>query len=435
MDQGRQTIVIVDDSSIYKGKKDIAKGGGVDAIKHYPMNFKVLTRYIEDRINAEPAQLIYYGFAQRNGRATRFHDKLVKDGYKVNTMSASQPFQVSKQVLSKLKEIEHQEYDLFFVGGNFYFRNTRDQEDSRSIGEVLLDISKSRKVSVAYFDPQAMQEDRQDLVEVLNNPRIEFHDLVTNVGAVSNRLYKVTQSTQSAVESVNIDQVATESKNTDIVVLIDGENIDGVLRDILQNVHGESYLLKPDDRPHWDRVIEWMYKKYSRNKKLHILFFVQYKPTTRGFVATMKEQHPLIRFVEIKPEPGSDIDNPHKNRSVVDDCINTTIQQLVGTWRPDSGLQQTRWGGDLYVLTHDNDFIDSMQELNNVRSGIGNVGVVGFNEKMNGDYWMNTSIMKIDIEHDMKAFSYELPARPKIVSADSYDPAEFLPTIIAKIGS
>lgn len=430
--QDRETVVIVYDTSITWGKKEIV---GPEAARDFSVNYKVLKRYIEDQIGTQVAQILHYSTYQENGRAAPFYDMLRQLGYTLNK-DTKESLQLAKNVLYKLRELEHSTHDLFFVGGNFNFRDHNDKADSRTIGGVLLDLSESRKVSVAYFDSERIHSNDVMLREVLRGPHIEFHDLATDVGAVSRRIYKEKGNNQphnTNAEQQNIGNI--ESKNTDVVVLVDGENIDGVLRGILQDAHGDSYLLGPKDRPCWDRVIQWLYNMYNEGKQLHILFFVPYKPTTRRFVMAIRDQNPLIKFVQLKPEIGSDADDPYKARSVVDDGINKTLEQLRGTWDPGSGLRQTQWDGDLYVLSHDNDFMENMQALNNIRvnaDGAGKVSIVGFHEHLNGDYWMDISIAKIDLEYDMNAFSYSLPGRPKIISVDDYDATEFLPSIVVR---
>lgn len=440
MTEHRRTVVIVDNSSVWWAHKQIW-GSTITAEARF--DHAKLVSYIRGKVHDVEDLFFYQNTPIDSGGFYAFLGHL---GYRVYTPKSPDSrnrSEVTQYLMEHLRAIERDDCDLFFVGGNFAFSDFSSPQDPRSMGQILLDLSQNRKVSIAYFNRDIVQryhiKDRNNWLDRLLDSSIEFHDLVEDVRVTPVNIYE-NRTPNFASEQNNAPKAATtepkpvapnNTADPDVVVLVDGENIHMTLMDIF-NGSGEG---RSKHEVQWDRVLDWLRSQYGRKTQINFLFFVQYRDATMSVVSALQKKYPWITPVPLQPE--SDKKSPNKMRSVVDDAINATIARLRKTWGSKSELDEKCWDGDLYVFSHDNDFLEEMQHLDRVRrtaGGAGKIGVVGFKEQMSGDYLRSSFVSVIDLEYDMEAFLYALP-RPKPVDVDQYDPAKFLPSIITKSGS
>jgi uncharacterized protein len=77
---------------------------------------------------------------------------------------------------------------------------------------------------------------------------------------------------------------------------------------------------------------------------------------------------------------------------------------------------------DVVLVSHDGDFVEQVSRL---CDGSRQVGVVGFNEFVNGAFRGLPGLRIIDLEHDVGAFTAPLP-RVRVIPIDEFDPLDFL---------
>jgi putative heme uptake system protein len=176
-------------------------------------------------------------------------------------------------------------------------------------------------------------------------------------------------------------------------VLVDGENIDATLgTGVLQRRPG------PEERPRWERVTK--YAEAQWGQPVTGLFFLNassgHMPT--GFVSA-------LLAMDYRPVPLSGAGDV----KVVDVGIQRTLDALVGR------------DADVFLVSHDGDFIDQMSAL---LAPERRLGVLGFREYVNAQY-AAAGIGIHDLEDDVKAFNVPLP-RVRIISLDDFDPDYFL---------
>lgn len=183
----------------------------------------------------------------------------------------------------------------------------------------------------------------------------------------------------------------TEAAKT--YVLLDGENIDMTL--------GTSILKgrpRPDERPRWDRVRQWVETNWGGPVKA--LFFLNANHGLPvGFIAALH----AMDFVPI-PLTGRD------DQKVVDLAILRTLEALA------------KREGDVILGSHDADFADAMSLLAGEDRRL---GVLGFPEFMSGDLRNLEDIDIIDLEDDVGAFDFILP-RTRVIPIDTFDPEAYL---------
>lgn len=432
MTSERRTLVVVDGNSLFWAFKQLTGNRTLNASEK--LDYRVLKQYLDENVPNIEEVLYYRGYSEG---AQSFYRMLESAGY---TLKVQYPetIDATKALVDRLLELENEkDYDLFFVGGSVGFskrvRSKRVRENQRSIGQILVDLSQDRKVSVAYFDLEVMKgyHRKDDNLGYLSTSSIEFHDLVRDVGVMPTDTYDL-----RATDQVELQGNAKPGPRDPAIVLVDGENIHFTLLNMLKKSAGNGcngYQMTPEDQVQWNLVRDWVRNQYQEPVPVDVLFFVQSRDTTIPFMTAMDEEYPWVKLARLQPEP--DPDNPAKMRSVVDDAINFTIKQLTDTWGSESPLEQTRWDGDLYVVSHDSDFIDAMFALDDVRyrnNGSGRVAIMGFQEHLNGVYHRSPFVGKIDLEYDVKAFSYEIPGRPQVFRVDDYSAEEFLPNIIRR---
>jgi putative heme uptake system protein len=179
-------------------------------------------------------------------------------------------------------------------------------------------------------------------------------------------------------------------------LLIDGENLDATL--------GSSLLGRkpmPDERPRWDRVLEFARRTWGRPVKA--LFFMNASTGTlpMGFVQALNALG--LRPVPLSGPPGV---------KVVDVGISRMLGAISGT------------DGWVMLGSHDGDFLSDVEAL---LGGDRRVALLAFRELVSTQYaeLAGRGLQTFDLEDDAKAFNQALP-RLRIIDLDSFDPAAFL---------
>ena len=435
----RPTTVLVDGKNLWWASYRIK---GSSRAKQTRVDYIALLRFLKQRFNVQ--RILY--FSEDIDQAAGFHHMLKNNGYDLR-LSPKGP-NATHELIMTLKDLEdvQQDQDIVLVGLDSAHRKLHNTgRDPRRIGEVLIDIAENqpqRRISVVYH--RSMMDKGQETRDVLGHPDIQFYDLAQDAHALladehADTQEQVQEQEQDVLYITNSTDI--ETRNTDAIVLIDSENIHCAVKDIRSMLHwsngnGGHYPLDQKDNVQWDRFIDWMHQQYAVSVKLHILFFIQHRPTTLPVMNALQSSNPEMQIIGIRPEQSQH--DPQKNRSVVDDAINTTIQQLTDTWKPDSELETSQWNGDLYVASHDGGFIKSIHALDRIRKNAGStakVAVVGFMEKMNSGYFQwdkdSSPIEVLDLEYDIDAFLDPIPGRATApIRVDDYDAGRFLPDII-----
>jgi putative heme uptake system protein len=179
-------------------------------------------------------------------------------------------------------------------------------------------------------------------------------------------------------------------------LLVDGENIDATL--------GGNVLSRrpnPDERPRWDRVLEFAGDVWSQPAKG--LFFLN---ASAGHLPMTFVQ--ALMAMQYRPIP---LAGP-TGQKVVDIGIQRTMDALSS--RP----------GDVLLASHDGDFAPQITRL--CRDGR-RVGIVGFREFMNLQFsdLATEGLEFFDLEGDIGAFNVALP-RVRVIHIEDFDPVAFL---------
>ncbi len=179
-------------------------------------------------------------------------------------------------------------------------------------------------------------------------------------------------------------------------LVIDGENLDATL--------GGNLLQRkpqPDERPRWERVVEFARRTWDRPVKA--LFFMNASAGTlpMGFVQALNALG--LRPVPLSGPPGV---------KVVDVGIQKMLDAVRGT------------DGHVLLGTHDGDFLDEVTAL---LDGERRVGLLAFREFVSTRYAELTArgLQVFDLEDDVRAFNQPLP-RLRIIDLDDFDPTAFL---------
>lgn len=174
-------------------------------------------------------------------------------------------------------------------------------------------------------------------------------------------------------------------------LLVDGENIDATL--------GNSILgrrPRPDERPRWDRVLEWAEQAFDQDVT-GLFFLAAGTELPTSFVQA-------LLAIGYRPVPLSG------EGKVVDIAIQRTAEALVDR------------EADVVLVSHDGDFVDQVTAL---CDGTRQVAIVAFNEFVNHAFRSLPGLRLIDLEHDVRAFNERLP-RVRVIPIDEFDPLEFL---------
>lgn len=179
-------------------------------------------------------------------------------------------------------------------------------------------------------------------------------------------------------------------------LLLDGENLDATL-----GVNVLGHRPAPEDRPRWERVLEFARTTWGRPVKA--LFFINASsgdlpmPFVQALVAM--GLRPVL------------LSGP-SNVKVVDVGIQRTLEAIAGR------------DGDVMLGSHDVDFLPQIKAL---LDGERRVGLLAFREFVSSQYadLLASGLQIYDIEDDARSFNRVLP-RIRVIDIDAFDPAAFL---------
>lgn len=179
-------------------------------------------------------------------------------------------------------------------------------------------------------------------------------------------------------------------------LLVDGENLDATL-----GVNVLGHRPAPDDRPRWDRVLEFAAQRWGRPVKG--LFFMNASsgnlpmPFVQALVAMGYRPVPLSGPAGVK---------------VVDVGIQRTLEAIADR------------DGDVMLGSHDGDFVQQVAAL---LAHDRRVALLAFREFVSTQYaeLLDVGLEVLDLEEDVRCFNRVLP-RLRIIDIDAFDPAAFL---------
>jgi len=179
-------------------------------------------------------------------------------------------------------------------------------------------------------------------------------------------------------------------------LLIDGENLDATL--------GSGVLGRrpaPEERPRWERVLEFALRAWSRPVKA--LFFINASSGNLPMAFLQALLAIGFRPVLLSGPPGV---------KVVDVGIQRTLEAIVAR------------DGAVMLASHDGDFLPQVEAL--LEAGH-RVGVLAFREFLNAGYLelAQDGLEVFDLEDDAGCFNRVLP-RMRVIDIADFDPAAFL---------
>jgi uncharacterized protein len=179
-------------------------------------------------------------------------------------------------------------------------------------------------------------------------------------------------------------------------LLIDGENLDATL-----GVNVLGHRPAPDDRPRWERVLDFTRATWDRPVKA--LFFINASSGELPMPFLQALTAMGLRPVLLSGPPGV---------KVVDVGIQRTLEAVA------------RRTGDVMLGSHDVDFLPQVQAL---LGGRRRVGLMAFREFVSARYadLVPSGLEIYDLEDDARAFNKVLP-RLRIIDIDAFDPDAFL---------
>ncbi len=199
-------------------------------------------------------------------------------------------------------------------------------------------------------------------------------------------------------------------RSVPLVVLIDSENVDSTLYELLNPTGNEGVELDRDKRWDWNKLRHWISNQIGEDRALVV--------PVLSFPSGEKEQrHKLggfLRFLRQMPGFQPQAFVREDGRSVVDEAINKLLLTL------------SQWPANVLLISHDGDFFRLLEKLRSTEGAPNRrIAVAGFPERMNSIYHSVDWLRLLDIEHDMKLFSYRLPNRgvnkPKSRASNSID--------------
>ena len=181
------------------------------------------------------------------------------------------------------------------------------------------------------------------------------------------------------------------------LMLADGENIYSVLCN-----RWKAECLTQEQRPDWARI------RTRLNGRLGMVMYLQ---SLGDGVLRYGE---YLRRVGIRPiilEPETNEDG--RRRKVVDEAIGMMFEYLLAT----------DFDGDLFLASHDGDFMPYLERLNDSGKTGRRIGLIGLRECFHTVFQAADWLEKIDLDDDLKAISCPPPRPCRPVGVDQYDPA------------
>jgi uncharacterized protein len=179
-------------------------------------------------------------------------------------------------------------------------------------------------------------------------------------------------------------------------LIVDGENLDATL-----GVNVLGHRPAPDDRPRWERVVEFTRRQWGRPVKA--LFFINASSGDLPMPFLQALTAMGLRPIPLSGPPGV---------KVVDVGIQRTLEAIA---KRDAGVM---------LGSHDVDFLPQLQVL---LDGNRQVGLLAFREYVSARYaeLIDAGLQVFDLEDDAGAFNKVLP-RLRVIDLDRFDPEAFL---------
>jgi uncharacterized protein len=175
-------------------------------------------------------------------------------------------------------------------------------------------------------------------------------------------------------------------------LLVDGENIDGVLGGIL------NHKPEPGQRPRWRHLLDFAEQQWSQPARG--LFFIN---ASRGIPGPFVQ---ALIGMDFKPI----LLSGRADEKVVDIGIQRTLDAI------------SERHGDVMLASHDADFVEGMSA---VAATGRRVGVIAFSELIGNGLLDVPGIEVFDLETTVGAFEVELP-RLRVIPLDEFDPIRYL---------
>lgn len=187
-----------------------------------------------------------------------------------------------------------------------------------------------------------------------------------------------------------------ESEGPVTYLIVDGENLDATLG---VNVLGRRPA--PDDRPRWERVVEFTRRQWGHPVKA--LFFINASSGDLPMPFLQALTAMGLRPIPLSGPPGV---------KVVDVGIQRTLDAIA------------KREADVMLGSHDVDFLPQLQVL---VDGTRQVGLLAFREFVSARYGelIDAGLQVFDLEDDAGAFNKVLP-RLRVIDLDRFDPEAFL---------
>lgn len=183
-------------------------------------------------------------------------------------------------------------------------------------------------------------------------------------------------------------------------LLVDGENIDGVLSGLLGSRKPE-----PGQRPRWQEVLRFTQEVWGQPVKA--LFFINSGPAPlKQGVLPFVQALVAMDFTPI-PLAGTGAEG----EKVVDIGIQRTLEAI--SHRP----------GDVMLASHDGDFAHEIRALQHDGR---KVGILAFQEFVSAQLRDAAANTVFDLEDDAGAFPSVPLRRIRVIPLDKFDPERFL---------
>lgn len=224
-------------------------------------------------------------------------------------------------------------------------------------------------------------------------------DIVRDIGAAPVRIYR----TENAATVPPVQEDPDRQ--------LDFRRLAGTDRSRRHRLHIGNLIgannLNQDTRPKWGQLKAFLARR-AKAREGCAISFLQASQTTTEFAAYMYKD---LDFVPILLEP--DPQESSQLRAVVGEAICQTLREL---WFRSC---------DVFVISNDGGHLADLEKLHQSDPSR-QTGLIGFVDGMHGSYRAADWIDKIDLERDVKAFTYPLPRPYLPMRANDFDPVAIL---------
>lgn len=345
-----------------------------------------------------------------------FYDQLQQIGYRIHGDPRLEGFTPwappTDEIVDLLRnEVGPHSGNLLYVGY---------EGDESDIRDALLDVA--RQVDGSRIRLGQFQVDDSQRYEDLGGILVPKLDIASDLGMTSDSIYRPrntphvvahsytangdTADKHASIERAPRPRPALTPLPRPLIVLIDVENVDGVLGHLI----GDKNLSR-DTRPDYSRARDFFLDRAGQGE-LTVIAFLQAFDHNAGFARYLRRALGF-EVVELKPEAVPK--NPNRRRSVVDEAIISVLRKLRDRHC------------DVIVVSNDGDYFRHLADLRD--HGIDDerrFTVIGFVDMMSGKYVVADWIETLDLVDDVRAFRNPPPRLFKPMSVDEFDPGRLL---------